>query len=50
MSKTKRQQRNRMERLIEALEDDEIYDLEALLLARDQEHAEHRRAGPGAAP
>ncbi|MBN2305899.1 MAG: hypothetical protein JXQ72_15555 [Anaerolineae bacterium] len=36
-SKAKRHTSNRVERLIEALDDDEIYDLEALLLARDQE-------------
>ncbi|MBN2305898.1 MAG: hypothetical protein JXQ72_15550 [Anaerolineae bacterium] len=39
-AKTKRHAPNRIERLIEALDDDEIYDLEALLLAReDQGHS-----------
>ncbi len=37
--KAKRVQSNRLERLIEALDDDEIYDLEALLLSRDRDSA-----------
>ena len=36
-AKQKRAQRARMERLIEELPDDDIYELEALLLAREQE-------------
>lgn len=39
-SKPKRVGRDRVERLIEDLDDDEIYDLEALLLARDQSNTE----------
>ncbi|MBN2305897.1 MAG: hypothetical protein JXQ72_15545 [Anaerolineae bacterium] len=41
-AKTKRQTPSRVERLIEALDDDEIYDLEALLLAREDQD---RRVG-----
>jgi hypothetical protein len=43
-AKTKRVSRTRMERLIEALDDNEIYDLEALLLARDEERHREDRA------
>ncbi|NDJ79374.1 MAG: hypothetical protein GYB65_24250 [Chloroflexi bacterium] len=35
-------QPGRMERLLEALDDDDIYDLEALLLAREEEREQHR--------
>lgn len=35
-AKDKRTGRSRAERLIEALDDDEIYDLESLLLSRDE--------------
>lgn len=35
--KAKRQERSRIERLIQDLDDDEIYDLEAMLLARDSD-------------
>lgn len=45
-SKAKRSGGSRIERLVEALDDDEIYDLEALLLARD-EQARNRRQGEG---
>ncbi|MBN1680244.1 MAG: hypothetical protein JW966_08120 [Anaerolineae bacterium] len=38
LAKPKRMGRTRIERLVEALDDDEIYDLEALLLARNEEH------------
>lgn len=40
--KLKHRDPRRIERLIETLDDDEVYDLEALLLAREQE-AEHHR-------
>jgi len=43
-AKAKRSGGSRVEQLVEALDDDEIYDLEALLLARDQQ-AHDRRAG-----
>ncbi len=39
--KIKRAGRDRIERLIQSLDDDEIYDLEALLLAREEDLA-HR--------
>jgi hypothetical protein len=42
-AKAKRTNRNRVERLIESLDDDEIYDLEALLLSRDQDGELPRR-------
>lgn len=35
VAKAKRHQQDRIERLVEALDDDDIYELEALLLARD---------------
>lgn len=37
--KAKRMQNSRIRRLVDSLEDDEIYELEALLLARDDESA-----------
>lgn len=44
-AKAKRTNRNRVERLVESLEDDEIYELEALLLSRDQDgELPHRRS------
>jgi membrane protein implicated in regulation of membrane protease activity len=43
IAKAKRTNRNRVERLIESLDDDEIYDLEALLLSRDQDGELPRR-------
>lgn len=36
LAKRKRANRERIERLIDGMDDDDIYDLEALLLARDQ--------------
>ncbi|NDJ79375.1 MAG: hypothetical protein GYB65_24255 [Chloroflexi bacterium] len=42
-AKAKRRDRNRAERLIEKLDDDDIYDLEALLLAREDEARRHIR-------
>lgn len=36
-AKAKRTGRDRIERLVEALDDDEVYELEALLLSRDQD-------------
>jgi hypothetical protein len=36
LAKPKRAARSRVERLVEMLDDDEIYDLETLLLARDE--------------
>lgn len=44
-AKAKRQGRSRIERLIQDLDDDEIYDLEAMLLARDDDA--HRSRGSG---
>jgi flagellar motor component MotA len=41
-AKDKRTGRSRMERLIEALDDDEIYDLESLLLSREESAARHK--------
>ncbi|MBN1563525.1 MAG: hypothetical protein JXA10_06795 [Anaerolineae bacterium] len=41
-AKTKNIERSRVERLIEDLNDDEIYDLETLLLARDGDQARDR--------
>jgi hypothetical protein len=43
-AKTKRTSRARIERLVESLDDDEVYELEALLLDRDE------RAGRGGQP
>ena len=40
-AKAKRTTRNRVERLVETLEDDEVYELDALLLAREEEHQRH---------
>jgi hypothetical protein len=42
--KIKRVERDRVGRLIETLDDDEIYDLEALLLARHDESAQHSQS------
>lgn len=42
-SKSKRVQSNRVQRLINDLDDDEIYDLEALLLARERPHERSQR-------
>ena len=44
-AKAKRLEKSRVERLIADLDDDEIYDLEALLLARDQENASRQHGG-----
>lgn len=44
-SKAKRSGGSRIERLVEALDDDEIYDLEALLLARDEQARERQQKG-----
>jgi len=44
-SKAKRSGGSRIERLVETLDDDEIYDLEALLLARDEQARERRHEG-----
>ncbi len=41
--KTKRVERDRVERLIETLDDDEIYDLEALLLSRHEDSDVQKR-------
>jgi len=35
VAKAKRQSRDRIERLVESLDDDDVYELEALLLARE---------------
>jgi hypothetical protein len=43
-AKTKRTSRARIERLVESLDDDEVYELEALLLDRDE------KAGHGGQP
>ncbi len=43
LSKVKRDPQGRIERLVEALDDDEIYELEALLLAREQEAEQRSR-------
>ncbi len=45
LNKPKRAGRDRVERLIEDLEDDEIYRLEELLLGRDQERETQQREG-----
>ena len=48
MAKAKHGSHDRVARLVEALEDDELYDLEALLLAREndaQRFGEHDRTG-----
>ncbi len=42
-AKAKRTNRTRVDRLIESLDDDEIYDLEALLLSREQDGELPRR-------
>lgn len=42
-SKTKRSPQDRVERLVDALDDDEIYELESLLLAREQEMQRQQR-------
>ena len=43
MAKSKRSRQDRMARLVESLDDEDIYDLEALLLAtREDEEAQHR--------
>jgi uncharacterized membrane protein YhiD involved in acid resistance len=36
VAKAKRQSRDRIERLVESLDDDDVYELEALLLAREE--------------
>lgn len=41
--KLKRESPRRMERLLEALDEDEIYDLESLLLAREEEVRQQKR-------
>jgi hypothetical protein len=41
--KIKRAERDRVERLIESLDDDDIYDLEALLLSRHEDSGAHER-------
>ena len=41
--KIKRVERDRVERLIESLDDDEIYDLEALLLSRHEDSGARER-------
>jgi hypothetical protein len=41
LAKAKRVERNRVERLVESLDDDEIYQLEKLLLARDEDSRQH---------
>jgi hypothetical protein len=43
--KNKRTGRDRIERLIQSLDEDEIYDLESLLLAREEDSA-HRQKQP----
>jgi hypothetical protein len=42
LAKAKRSGSRRVERLIEQLDDDEIYDLEALLLSREDSAARHK--------
>ncbi len=42
LAKAKRTGSRRVERLIESLDDDEIYDLEALLLSREDSAARHK--------
>jgi hypothetical protein len=43
LSKAKRSGRDRIERLIASLDDEDIYELEARLLARDEDAARHDR-------
>ena len=45
--KIKRVERDRVERLVESLDDDEIYDLEALLLSRHEESGARERPSGG---
>lgn len=45
-AKAKRHGRSRVERLIADLDDDEVYDLEALLLGRDSDLHTHRDKQP----
>jgi hypothetical protein len=45
--KTKRVERDRVERLVDSLDDEEIYDLEALLLSRHEESGTRERPSGG---
>jgi hypothetical protein len=44
IAKAKHQSRDRIERLVESLDDDDVYELEALLLDREEKTGRHDRS------